>query len=137
MAFGEAVKRLREARDWTQRELSDRADMPQATISRMERGVNDNPTQRTLEKLAEAFDISVSQLLVEAGIVLPPDVAALQGSAVPDASLVELARIWGDLTDEDRQTALSVTRSLWERSARYRAQRLERQQEPQARMAVG
>lgn len=135
MNFGEAIKRLRTARGWTQVDLSARAGLRQGYISALERQEKVNPTQDTLVKLADAFGISVSELLIEAGIVLPPALVALQGSAVPDAELIELARIWPDLTEEDRQTALSVTRSLWERSARRRAERLAQQQPPKAQMA--
>lgn len=54
MSVGTAVKRLREAHGWKQQDLADRSGIPQATLSRIERGIDNNPTQGTLEKLAAA-----------------------------------------------------------------------------------
>jgi transcriptional regulator with XRE-family HTH domain len=53
---------LREARGWTKADLSRRADLPSAHISRIESGFG-NITWETLSKLATAFDMSLAELV--------------------------------------------------------------------------
>ena len=54
------IKTLRLQRGWTQEDLADRAGMKQSRISAMERADYSNWSLRTLRRLAEAFDISLS-----------------------------------------------------------------------------
>jgi len=57
------VVELRKRRGWTQEELAKRAGVRRATIHALERGAS--PRLDTLEKLAQAFGVKVSQLLRE------------------------------------------------------------------------
>jgi len=57
------VKELRTRRGGTQRELARRAGVRHATIVSLERGAS--PRLDTLEKLARAFGVKVTQLLRE------------------------------------------------------------------------
>ena len=50
----EQILRLRKERALTQVELAERAGLDQAEISRLERGAG-NPTEQTLERVAEAL----------------------------------------------------------------------------------
>ena len=50
------VKRLRRAKGWTQSDLATEANVRQALISEIEKGVA-NPTMRTIAKLAHALDV--------------------------------------------------------------------------------
>jgi len=119
MALADAVKRLRNQRGWKQQELARRSGLQQGYISSIENGVKDNPTQDTQAKLAAAFGLSVGELLEEARVdrqsAMPPEVAALQSAGVPDTDLQELAAKWEGLTADDRQLALVLIRSMWER----------------------
>lgn len=58
---GDRIKKARENAELTQTELSMRAGLPQSHISRLENGQH-SPSHITLEKIAKALDISVSQL---------------------------------------------------------------------------
>lgn len=56
------IQELREARGWSQRELSDRSGVRQATISKAESGGGINLA--TIEMLADALDVNASYLIV-------------------------------------------------------------------------
>lgn len=60
---GAAVTRLREARGWSQMELQRRADVPQATIYKIEAGVTKSPGVDVVRKLARAFGVSPLALI--------------------------------------------------------------------------
>lgn len=51
------IKTLRQQRDWTQRELADRAEMKQSRISAMEKMDYSSWSVRTLKRLAKALDL--------------------------------------------------------------------------------
>ena len=59
------IKELREARNWTQADLADRADLPQATVSRIEGGKTAGISFDTLEKLAKALGCDPGYLIVK------------------------------------------------------------------------
>ncbi|WP_041274466.1 helix-turn-helix domain-containing protein [Desulforamulus reducens] len=62
----ERLKRLREKFGMSQAELADKAGISQPFIGAIESG-RKSPTLRTLEKLANAMDISVLELLGAVG----------------------------------------------------------------------
>lgn len=59
--FGENVRQRREQRAWTQEQLAEKADLDQTFISGIERGSR-NPTIITINKLARALKLTVSEL---------------------------------------------------------------------------
>lgn len=61
-AFGQHLRQLREARNWSQTELADYADVGRATIYRVERG-QFAVTLDIVASLAEAFGMSLSEFL--------------------------------------------------------------------------
>jgi transcriptional regulator with XRE-family HTH domain len=114
MALAETLRQYRKQRGLTQQELADLAGLTQGAVTNLERGVNPRPSGETVKKLAHALGITADQLMVEADLIPPPaTLAELDGA--PDLALQELIRAWPDLTPEDRETALAVTRSLLER----------------------
>ena len=54
----------REARGWTEYQLAERSGLPQSTISSWYRK-NMIPTLPSLEKICQAFDITLAQLIAE------------------------------------------------------------------------
>lgn len=60
------IIRNREARGWTEYELAERSGLPQSTISTWYRK-NIVPTVPSLEKICQAFDITLAQLFAETG----------------------------------------------------------------------
>lgn len=61
-ALGERVRLLRSNRGWTQRQLEQRSGLERAFLSRLENGRTDL-TLSSLEKIAAAFGLAVSELL--------------------------------------------------------------------------
>ena len=57
------VKRFREAKGWTQGELSERSGVGRITISRMESGALEETSAGTLVKLASALECDMSDLV--------------------------------------------------------------------------
>ena len=54
-AFGEFLSGIREARDWTQEDLAELADLDRTTVSKIERGIV-SPKLVTINKLAVALE---------------------------------------------------------------------------------
>ena len=61
--MGQVVKRLREAREWSQPTLAQRAKVSQAYIAKLERGIKRNPSVRIAQRLAKALGVPVTALL--------------------------------------------------------------------------
>jgi transcriptional regulator with XRE-family HTH domain len=64
-ALATNVKRLRHAKGWTQHDLADEANIRQALVSEIEKGVA-NPTVGTIAKLAAALEVKPVDLFSEA-----------------------------------------------------------------------
>ena len=64
--FGDRLRRLREAKGWSQEELARQAgSVTQAQVSRLESGQRANPKATVLLALARALQVSVDELLRE------------------------------------------------------------------------
>lgn len=59
---GVKIKKLREARGWTQEELADKVDVSRVTIGRIEIG-HSRPSLDLLERLAKVLKVKVAELL--------------------------------------------------------------------------
>ena len=80
----------REAREWTEYQLAERSGLPQSTISSWYRK-NMIPTVPSLEKICQAFGITLAQLFAE------------QGTPVSlTESQVELLERWSRLNKEQQ-----------------------------------
>lgn len=67
VALGSALRRLRLARDISQERLALLADVDRSYVGRVERGDN-NVALLTLKRLAEALNLSLAELMAEAGL---------------------------------------------------------------------
>lgn len=63
--FGKRLSALRKTRGWTQAELAERLNTTIKMVAYFEREAT-NPTQKTLQKLSEVFDVSPAELLGQA-----------------------------------------------------------------------
>ena len=63
--IGEKIKNLIQEKDMTQEELARKADIPYATLLKIVNGSVQNPTVKTMQKLAIALDVSVDDLLID------------------------------------------------------------------------
>src|SRR5215218_7849607 len=70
MDVGREIRRLREARGWSQAKLAAGADMGVSGISQIETGAR-NPSAVTLSKIAEALGVGVADLFPKAQAPLP------------------------------------------------------------------
>jgi len=61
--IGENIKRIRKEKGISQDRLSKRADLALNTIVNIELGKNPNPTIETLQKIANALEVSIEKLL--------------------------------------------------------------------------
>ena len=60
-ALGARVRRLREAKSWTQEVLAERADLDRSYIAGIEAGLR-NPSVKAAAKLARGFGVTLSEL---------------------------------------------------------------------------
>jgi transcriptional regulator with XRE-family HTH domain len=102
------LRALRAAREWTQGELGERANMPQTVISRIENGNAGSLNIKTLVKLAAAFDVAlvirfepIDRLLSWVDNLSPERMAPRQSAEI----LAEMERS----ATQDRALAVSQT----------------------------
>ncbi len=60
--MGYKIKEVREAKEMTQEELSEKSGVSRGTISALENGTMRNTTSKTLVKLAQALGVSIEQI---------------------------------------------------------------------------
>lgn len=65
-ALSRNIRRLREARGWTQSALAERSGVPRPTITRLESGAP-NPTLHVVASVAAALDVSLEELVATQG----------------------------------------------------------------------
>lgn len=61
--LSENVKKLRKKKGMSQDKLAKSADVTLTNLVKIESGVNDNPTIRTLKKIADALDVSIDEMV--------------------------------------------------------------------------
>ena len=62
MDFGSLIRLLRDERGWTQEKLAREAGITVTCLSNLERGATKEPNAETLERLAAALGLNVSEL---------------------------------------------------------------------------
>lgn len=65
-ALGARVRRLREAKSWTQEVLAERADLDRSYIAGIEAGLR-NPSVKAAAKLARGLGVTLSELFDSVG----------------------------------------------------------------------
>lgn len=63
--IGEKVRQLIKDKGMTQEELARKADIPYTTLLKIISGSVENPTVKTMQKLAMALEVSVDELLTK------------------------------------------------------------------------
>ncbi len=91
-----AMTIYREERGWTEYQLAERSGLPQSTISSWYRK-NMIPTIPSLEKICNAFGITLSQLFAEAGDAV----------TLTDAQK-KLLRRWDRLSEEQKTVVFAL-----------------------------
>ena len=57
------VKEFRNQKGWSQQKLAEKTGLSFNTITKIEQGIGDSPTLKTLLKLSEAFEIGLDELV--------------------------------------------------------------------------
>ena len=63
--LGKKLKKLREEKDVSLREVSKKAKVSHSYLSRIERGIHTNPSPETIKKLADYYGVTKSYLLTD------------------------------------------------------------------------
>ncbi len=63
--LSEKIKKYRQEKGLSQDKLAKLADITHTTMVKLESGINDNPTIKTLKKIADALEVSVDLLIGE------------------------------------------------------------------------
>lgn len=61
--IGAKIKQIRKDKEMTQEELARKADIPYATLLKIENDTVQNPTINTIKKISSALNISVDDIL--------------------------------------------------------------------------
>lgn len=75
-AFASLVRQARRGRDWSQRELADRAGVSRTTVIRFESGAATNPLPEALTAVCATLDIRQEDALRALGYLTEPQAAA-------------------------------------------------------------
>jgi transcriptional regulator with XRE-family HTH domain len=57
------VKECRKKKNWTQQKLAEKTGLSFNTITKIEQGIGDSPTLKTLIKLADVLEIGLDELV--------------------------------------------------------------------------
>ena len=96
MNIGEKIKNVREAKNLSQKEISNMVQMDQSQYSKIENGKTD-PTTNTLEKIAKALGIELSELFISDTIF--KDINSVNKTIMEKIRLIEML-------DEKEQTSI-------------------------------
>jgi len=61
--LAQTIKELRKKHKISQEELARQAGITYSTLIKIESGANENPTIKTMKKIADALDVSLDQLV--------------------------------------------------------------------------
>jgi transcriptional regulator with XRE-family HTH domain len=95
--FGQRLKRLREEKELSQQELAKLFSLSQSTIAYYELDKK-QPSQKTLQRLAEFFGCTVDYILGRTDIRNPDQ---------PDEDIVAFLRAAEDLTEDEKREVLA------------------------------
>lgn len=95
LSIGQHIKGRRKVRDWSIRQVADRAGLNPSTWSRIERGLMGVDNRFTLAKIAEALDCAVTDLTSEPVTLTNPDSVSVSVAA----PAVRQALVETDLAD--------------------------------------
>ena len=105
MTLGRTIARLRERKGWTQAKLAQKVELAVAHLNRLEKD-RMKPRPSTLERLAEALDVSVAELQGHQDSPLPPELAQ------QEPELTELLSQLSLLDAEQRKALTVFLRSM-------------------------
>jgi transcriptional regulator with XRE-family HTH domain len=104
MNIGDKIKRVREAKSFTQKQVAVMLEMDQSQYSKIENGKTD-PTTSTLEKIAKTLGVEISELFSSDDIFKDVNSA--------DKTLMEKIRLLEQLDDKERVSIYNIVDGLF------------------------
>jgi transcriptional regulator with XRE-family HTH domain len=104
MNIGDKIKKVREAKGFTQKQVAIMLEMDQSQYSKIENGKTD-PTTSTLEKITKSLGIEVSELFASDDIFKDVNSA--------DKTLMEKIRLLEQLDDKERVSIYNIVDGLF------------------------
>jgi len=109
--IGSKVEALRSKLGMTQKNLADAAGIPQATVSRIERGIIQQPRLEVLRKLANALHVTVDYLIDQTQQMSAADTLAADNRAAA------IFRGYQDMSEEEKAELMTFVRFLQSKKA--------------------
>lgn len=103
MDIGERIKKIREARGLSQKEVSATLSMDQSQYSKIEKGKTD-PTTTTLDKIAKAMGVSLAELFISND--------PLEEVNSIDKSTMEKLQLLEQLDEDEKQSVFKIIDGL-------------------------
>ena len=103
MKIGDNIKKAREAKGWSQKEVALSLKMDQSQYSKIENNKTD-PHLSTIEKIAEALGVSIEELFTAEKVFKDVDCF--------DKSLVEKIQLIEQLDDTEKKSVFSIIDGL-------------------------
>ena len=111
MTVGERIKAIRKEKGLTQKQVATGCGMADSAIRKYESGLI-TPKFETLQRIADALNVQVLELLGVADMSVQFSVLSKDGSPLPDELLKLLSsenkNIFGSLTDEEKESVLAA-----------------------------
>jgi len=104
MTVGPRIRKLRKDKDWTQRDLGNRAKIDYRNLTRYETG-NIRPSIKVLQRIADAFEISVDELIHDPSEMNPEIL-------IQDKELLRQFQDVEKLPEEDKAAAKRILQAL-------------------------
>ena len=109
MVIGEKLKALREARNLSQGDIENRTSLKRVYVSRVENG-HTVPSLETLQKIARALDLQLSEFFAEEAI--GREMSGLNLGEEEIRFLTQVQRYSAHLSDSDRRLLLAMVRKF-------------------------
>lgn len=115
--LGKVIAHFRELRNITAATLAERAGIAKSYLYKLERGVAENPGLKTLDGVARALEVTLFDLLSEAGVDLSVRAADMRNTVAEVDRLLEnapkeLRDFLAELEMKEGPVPLDVVRSL-------------------------
>ena len=95
ITLAEFIKKKREEKNWSMRELAEKAGVSHSEIARIEKGERTNPSAQMLRAIATALHISITDLLEAVGLAdtMPKPIVAARIRGSDDLTPDELSEV--------------------------------------------
>jgi transcriptional regulator with XRE-family HTH domain len=102
--IGSRIRKLRKEKDWTQKELGNRTGIDYRNVTKYETG-SIKPSVKALKRFADAFEISVDELIHDANEISPEIL-------IQDKELLRQFRDIEKLPEDDKAAAKRILDAL-------------------------